>query len=91
MSVDPGTRLEAVLGRREWTVRSGHHQAVADVAPALRRAAVADDGVVEAVEHPDAWALGVQWHPEDDDGPALPRELLWSALATAAATRPHPR
>lgn len=93
VSLDPGTRLEAVLGCRELTVRSGHHQAVADVAPALRRAAVADDGVVEGVEHPDAWAVGVQWHPEDDDGPSAPRDLLWSALAEAAAARarPHPR
>ena len=85
--MDDGTRLAGILGEREWVVRSGHHQAVADVAPALRRAAVADDGVVEAVEHPTAWAVGVQWHPEDDDGPAENLELLWAALAGAAAAR----
>ena len=68
-------------------MRSGHHQAGADVAPALRRAAVADDGVVEAVEHPTAWALGVQWHPEDDDGSGEDRTLLWTALRQAAVVR----
>ena len=87
VTVEEGTRLAAILGEREWVVRSGHHQAVAEVAPALRRAAVADDGVVEAVEHPTAWAVGVQWHPEDDDSPSRTLELLWSALAGAAAAR----
>jgi putative glutamine amidotransferase len=87
VTVDEGTRLEQILGRREWTVRSGHHQAVADVAPGLRRAAVADDGVVEAVEHPEKWAVGVQWHPEDDDGHGHDRVLLWTALREAAQAR----
>jgi putative glutamine amidotransferase len=84
VTVDEGTRLHAILGEREWSVRSGHHQAVAEVAPALVRAAVADDGVVEGVEHPTAWAIGVQWHPEDDDGHGRDRALLWAALKDAA-------
>ena len=91
VTVDEGTRLAAVLGRRDWIVRSGHHQAVDVVAPALRRAAVADDGVVEALEHPGAWALGVQWHPEDDDGSGEDRDLLWAALRDAALERPRSR
>lgn len=85
--VQAGTRLGAILGREEWIVRSGHHQAVADVAPDLRLAALADDGVVEALEHRDAWAIGVQWHPEDDDGHGKDRELLWAALVHAARDR----
>lgn len=87
VTVEPGTRLESILGRRDWTVRSGHHQAVDVVAPALRRAAVADDGVVEAVEHPTAWAVGVQWHPEEDAGPGEDRVRLWTALRDAALAR----
>jgi putative glutamine amidotransferase len=87
VSVLPGTRLAGILGTTSLTVRSGHHQAVADVASALRLAAVADDGVVEAVEHPDAWAVGVQWHPEDDDGPGDDRRALVAALLVAAAAR----
>ena len=60
------------------------------MAPALRRAAVADDGVVEAIEHPTAWAIGVQWHPEDDDGHGHDRVLLWTALRDAALSRGTP-
>ncbi len=26
------------------------------------------------------WLVGVQWHPEDDEGPALDRELLFRAF-----------
>ncbi len=84
VTVLPGTRLATILGDGDWTVRSGHHQAVAQVAPGLRPAALADDGVVESVEHPDAWAIGVQWHPEDDDGHGKDRELLFRALLEAA-------
>jgi putative glutamine amidotransferase len=82
--VDPGTRLAAILGAEEVTVRSGHHQAVDRIAPALRRAAVAADGVVEGVEHPEAWAIGVQWHPEEMEADAEHRALLWRALCDAA-------
>lgn len=84
VSVLPGTRLHAILGTTGIKVRSGHHQAVAQTAPGLRTAAVADDGVVEAVEHPTAWAIGVQWHPEDDDGHGDDRRALFSALLKAA-------
>jgi putative glutamine amidotransferase len=45
-------------------VNSTHHQAV-DQPGGLRVAALAEDGVVEAVEAPDhRFCLGVQWHPE---------------------------
>jgi putative glutamine amidotransferase len=87
VTVVPGSRLEALLGRREWTVRAGHHQAVGVIAPSLRLAAVAADGVVEAVEHPEKWAFGIQWHPEDDDGHGHDLALLWDALAAAAVAR----
>jgi putative glutamine amidotransferase len=51
------------LGRHP-VVNSTHHQAVDDPGP-LRVTAVADDGVIEAVEAPDrSFCVGVQWHPE---------------------------
>ena len=87
VTVEAGSRLAAILGRTEIVVRNGHHQAVADVAPALRRAAVARDGVVEAVEHPDRWAVGVQWHPEDDLGSPEDLDALVDALLATAASR----
>lgn len=82
--VEEGTRLAELLGHREWTVRAAHHQAVDVVAPELRLAARSSDGVVEAVEHPDKWAFGIQWHPEDDDGHGHDLALLWDALRDAA-------
>ncbi len=89
ITVREGTRLRDILGRQRLNVRSGHHQAVRDVAPALRVAAVADDGIVEATEHRDAsWIVGVQWHPEDSNGSATDRALLFRAFVNQVkATR----
>ncbi|MFD1212317.1 gamma-glutamyl-gamma-aminobutyrate hydrolase family protein [Arthrobacter sp. GCM10027362] len=87
----PGSRIAAILGRERSTVRSGHHQAVGAVAPALAVAAVADDGVVEGTEHREkSWVLGVQWHPEDSDGSAADRALIFGAFAARCAQRPVP-
>jgi len=47
-------------------VNSRHHQAVKTPAPGFKVSATAPDGVVEAIEDPDAgFCLGVQWHPEN--------------------------
>jgi putative glutamine amidotransferase len=76
------------------TVRSGHHQAVDVVGPGLRVAARAHDGIIEAVEHPTRWVLGVQFHPEDVEldettGPDPDHQLalLLDALLSAASDR----
>lgn len=46
-------------------VNSYHHQSVKKFGKNLLLSAIASDGVVEAVEHPDLpFVLGVQWHPE---------------------------
>ena len=60
-----GQILPEVLGLRksEIEVNSTHHQAVKDPGRA-RVCAVAPDQIVEAIELPDQFALGVQWHPE---------------------------
>jgi len=83
----PGTLLARVLGAGETEVNSSHHQAVADPGP-WRVAARAPDGVVEAVEPPDAgpgrFCLGVQWHPERME-PAH-RRALFGALVEACGT-----
>ncbi len=65
--IEPGSRLEAIVGEREVRVGSRHHQAVSDPGPGLRIAARAEDGVIEAVERPaGVFCIGVQWHPETD-------------------------
>lgn len=77
----PGSKVADIFQRDRITVRSGHHQAVADVAPVLRATAVADDGVVEGTEHPEkTWVVGVQWHPEDSHGDDDDRAVMFNAF-----------
>ena len=65
MTVAPGSRLAAALGREAAEVNSLHHQAVDRLGEGLLAVAWAPDGVVEAVEgEGDAFLLGVQWHAE---------------------------
>jgi putative glutamine amidotransferase len=66
------------------TINSSHHQSVRDPGHGLRVAAVAPDGVIEAIEHEQHqhWVVGVQWHPERMAGHAL-SESLFRALVQA--------
>ncbi|MEN8583839.1 gamma-glutamyl-gamma-aminobutyrate hydrolase family protein [Burkholderia sp. RS01] len=67
---DPVSRS---TGASSVKIASGHHQAVAHVAPGLVVTAVADDGTVEALEDPDRWVASVQWHPEAVELPEAQR------------------
>ncbi len=81
------TKFGESLGRRVTTVNSRHHQAVRELAPALREIAWAPDGVLESFEDATGewWLRGVQWHPENLT--ALPVQLdLWRDFL-AEATR----
>lgn len=83
--LDPDSRLAQLIDETTVDVNSLHHQAVKDVAPALRATGTADDGVIEAVESPERrfW-IAVQWHPEEiDDVPWVRR--LFAGFAHAAA------
>ncbi|HUH96552.1 MAG TPA: gamma-glutamyl-gamma-aminobutyrate hydrolase family protein [Anaerolineales bacterium] len=65
VQLEEGTRIADVLGEPIVRVNSHHHQGLKDIAPALRVAGHAPDGLVEAVELPDhPFGLAVQWHPE---------------------------
>ena len=64
ITIEPDSRLAAVLGTTAIGVNSQHHQAVKDLAPGLRIVARAPDGVVEAFEHTTLPVAGVQFHPE---------------------------
>lgn len=85
LSIAPGTRLAAIAGVGSARVGSRHHQAVSEPGPALRVAARAEDGVIEAIERTeDPFCVGVQWHPETD-ADAL-ADALFSAFVAAART-----
>src|SRR5574342_699597 len=65
VKVEEGTRVAEILGEPIVKVNSLHHQGLKDIAPSLRVAGRAPDGLVEAVELPDhPFGLAVQWHPE---------------------------
>lgn len=84
-SIGTGARTLArrVLGRGA-TVASGHHQAVRRVGRGLHATSASPDGVVETLELPrHRFALGVQWHPERQQGERA-GEHLASALVEAA-------
>jgi putative glutamine amidotransferase len=83
--IERGTRLHAALGGDEVQVNSMHHQGLKSVADGLVPTAWAPDGLVEALEAPgDAFAVGVQWHPEMlvDNDPGTRR--LFEAFVAAA-------
>jgi putative glutamine amidotransferase len=86
----PGTRLHGLLGADVVVGRSGHHQAIDTVGDGLRVAALAADGIVEGVEDLDRWLVGVQWHPEDDDGPETDRIALFRGFLDACVERRRP-
>lgn len=65
VTLQPGTRLRAVLARDQVQVNSFHHQAIDRLGTGLHVNALAPDGLIEGVELPERrFALGVQWHPE---------------------------
>ena len=65
VKVEEGTRIAEVMGEPILKVNSLHHQGLNVIAPSLRVAGYAPDGLVEAVELPDhPFGIGVQWHPE---------------------------
>ncbi len=63
--VEPESLLGQAVGAERLRTNSFHHQSLKDVAPGFQATAWADDGVVEAIEHPQKpFAVAVQWHPE---------------------------
>jgi len=80
--LEPGSRAHGILGDMV-IVNSFHHQGVADPGKITAVGWCPDDGLVEVVEDPDhAFALGVQWHPEDTTD-----FRVFEALIAAASAR----
>jgi putative glutamine amidotransferase len=65
VNVDEASRSAEIFGETLLHVNSLHHQGLKDIAPSLRVAGHAPDGLVEVIELPDhPYAVAVQWHPE---------------------------
>ena len=79
---EPGTHVHRLLGDRAEVLCS-HHQAVDVLGESLLVSARSDDGVIEAVEVLGrSFAVGVQWHPEENGD-----VRLFAGLVEAARTR----
>ena len=74
--------LAQLLGE-DIIVNSSHHQAIKRLSPEFTIAAVAPDGIIEAIvaKDPQRYAVGVQWHPET----LLPVSGLFTDFVAAAA------
>jgi putative glutamine amidotransferase len=84
--VAPGTRLASIVGAGEHEVNSRHHQAVDCLGDGLIVSAVSPDGVIEAIEKlGEAFAVAVQWHPEDRILVSATDRKLFEAFAAAIA------
>lgn len=78
VNVQTGTRIDSIYGEGEILVNSQHHQAVKQVGSRFRVAALAPDGVIEAIESTDSdwYCIAVQWHPESETASALDMQLF---------------
>ncbi len=85
--VEPRSRLGAILGAPVVDVPTHHHQAVDLIGDGLRASGWSGDGIVEALEDPDArYLVAVQWHPEVGDDPSLFDSLV-AAARPGSSTR----
>ena len=81
VAFEPGTAVASILGASTEGL-CHHHQALDRLSSQLQAVGFAADGTVEAVEvigH--RFAIGVQWHPEDNPGD----DRLFTAFVEAAA------
>jgi putative glutamine amidotransferase len=78
-------------GAFDVQVNTSHHQSIRDLGHGLRIAAVALDGVIEAVEHEPHkhWIVGVQWHPERMAGDVFAAALFRALVQATRAAATH--
>lgn len=76
--LEPGSLAARVVGREQEAVKSHHHQALDGLGDGLVATGWAvEDGVVEAIEQPERrFALGVLWHPEEDEASRVVHALV---------------
>lgn len=91
VELDAESWVAEVLGRTSVKVRSGHHQAIDRLGEGLRVVGRAVDGVVECVQHESAWAVGVQWHPEEAQGDPADATALFQAFVSEVTAQPARR
>ncbi len=90
VTIAPGTLLHRLVGQAHLSVNSMHHQAVLTPAPGLTVSAWAQDGIIEALELPEArFFLGIQWHPEHMWQDYASARAIWQGLVSACQESPE--
>lgn len=87
VDVSQGCRLAAAVGAGSVEGWSMHHQAVDRLGRDLVVTARAADGVIEGMELPEGWVVGVQWHPEDTAADDPVQQRLFNAFVEECAAR----
>jgi putative glutamine amidotransferase len=79
--LEPGSLAARAVGAERVTVKAHHHQGVDRLGDGLVASGWSeDDELVEAIELPDrGFALGVLWHPEEEDSPTVIEALIAAA------------
>lgn len=77
------SKLARAMGTTASRGHCVHHQAIDRLGAGLVVTAWLD-GLIEAVELPDRWVVGVQWHPEDTAASDSRQQGLFDAFVAAA-------
>jgi putative glutamine amidotransferase len=82
--LEKDSSLAGILGEPGLKVNSLHHQGAKDLAPALKPAAYAPDGLLEGLELPGhPFGMAVQWHPEWLTDQPVTRRLFGAFIKAA--------
>jgi putative glutamine amidotransferase len=81
--LEPGSLAARAAGAERVSVRSHHHQGIDRLGEGLVASGWAESGgMIEAIEIPRSWALGILWHTEEDE-----RSPVLAALTAVARTK----
>ena len=87
VTLEPASLAARAVGAERSTVKSHHHQGVAELGDGLVATGWSpDDGLIEAIELPGgSYVLGVLWHPEEDEASRVIASLVEAARGRVAA------
>ena len=91
IDIVPGSRMDTIYGPGEIRVNSQHHMAVDQLAGMFTVSARCPDGVIESIESTEAnwYAVGVQWHPENETSSALDMQVFENFLEACQEATPQ--
>jgi putative glutamine amidotransferase len=84
VKVSESSRVIEATGAAALQCFSAHHQGLDHIGGGLVPIGWAQDGLVEAVERPVGWMVGVQWHPEHTAAQDPSQQALFDALVARA-------